>query len=155
MRPSSAVRMRIRIDAHHATEPDARRWPTPVQIEAPWIGIDLDCHPVLGAGLQQLLMSTSQPRRRRSCRPVMWPSPSIGARTIGGSRRATRAVAISTSNCGTCAAPTLGMSLSMHLPTNGPGTTLPIHRNLNADRTLNERQYKREGDVRWVSSPKI
>jgi len=41
--------MRIRVDAHHASDFERVAMPTPVQIQTPRIGIDLDCNAMLCA----------------------------------------------------------------------------------------------------------
>ena len=36
--------MSIGIDAEHASEVQCALMPTPVQVQTPWVGIDLNCH---------------------------------------------------------------------------------------------------------------
>src|SRR5204862_6539479 len=45
----------IGVDAHHAAKVERMLMPTPVQVQAPWIGVDLHCNAVLGAGPENLL----------------------------------------------------------------------------------------------------
>jgi hypothetical protein len=46
--------MGIGVDAYHAPEVERLLMPTPVQIQSPRIGINLNCNGVLGAGLKNL-----------------------------------------------------------------------------------------------------
>ena len=48
-------RVRVRIDAQHATEFERGLVPAPVQVEPPWVGVDLYGDVMLGAGPQHLL----------------------------------------------------------------------------------------------------
>jgi hypothetical protein len=55
-------RVRIRIDAHHASEIERRLMPSPVEVEPPWMGIDLDDNVVLRASAKHLLDIDFVPR---------------------------------------------------------------------------------------------
>src|SRR5690348_16749294 len=48
-------RVRVRIDAHHASEIERCLVPAPVQVEPPWMRIDLDHDVVLCTGAKYLL----------------------------------------------------------------------------------------------------
>ena len=50
-----ARRMRIRIDAHHATKPQRRLMPPPIKVKTPRIRVDFNGDAVLGAGRKDLL----------------------------------------------------------------------------------------------------
>ena len=43
-------RVRIRIDAHHATQVEGPAVPAPIEIEPPGVRVDLDRHMMFGAG---------------------------------------------------------------------------------------------------------
>lgn len=48
-------RMCIRTDAHHAAEFERRLVPAPIEVETPWMGVDLDGDVMLGACAQHFL----------------------------------------------------------------------------------------------------
>jgi hypothetical protein len=48
-------RVRVRIDAEHAAELKGGLVPAPIQIEPPWMSVDLDNDVMLGAGTQHFL----------------------------------------------------------------------------------------------------
>jgi hypothetical protein len=48
-------RVGVRIDAHHAAELDGRLVPAPIQIEPPWVGVNLDDDVMLGARVKDIL----------------------------------------------------------------------------------------------------
>src|SRR3954469_19787471 len=48
-------RVRVRIDAEHAAELKGGLVPAPIQIEPPWMSVDLDNDVVFGAGTQHFL----------------------------------------------------------------------------------------------------
>ena len=48
-------RVRVRIDAEHAAELKGGLVPAPIQIEPPWMSVDLDNDVMLGAGTQHFV----------------------------------------------------------------------------------------------------
>jgi hypothetical protein len=53
----SSVELGIRVDAHGAAELECPAMPTPVEIEAPWVGVDLDGDGVPRTGGKHLVDS--------------------------------------------------------------------------------------------------
>jgi hypothetical protein len=66
-------RVRIRIDAHHATQVERRLVPAPIKVKPPRICVDFNGDTVFGAGREDFLDIDVVPRTRRSWRPVVCP----------------------------------------------------------------------------------
>src|SRR4051812_44740350 len=70
--------MGIRVDAHHASEFERLPVPTPIEVEAPEIGVDLNCNAVLCACSQDFFYVYV----------VAWPAQELATRHVTKDRGA-------------------------------------------------------------------